>query len=413
MKKNIKIVNFNGGSPFHGPNLRSFYLAKSIMEEYNVELISGSYSHKYKNLPILDDSIKTELVHGIVFNWIKVPRYTTIVGRIFAQFWFGISLLIHCRRLFKGADAIILSCPPPDLIIPTLILKLIMGVPLIVDVRDIWPLTQLEMNKYYKYNPYFHVLRFSEFLIHRGADRIISPLNNYANLYNKKIADKFQFVNNTAELHVNTDLKDEIILKCLNHENGENDLLTLSDLRLDDRVKIIYSGSYDRDNYFEPLLDVAKNCENNGRLVYIFLGDGKYKNDVIEKCMGLKNCYVFEKVESMVVPCVLEACDIGFLGLRNKGIYRYGVSLGKSFEYNACGLPTIAAIQDNILDEAQLNFHWRVDPDDKNGLLTLIRSLKKEEIQEKSDRARDYFERNQSINAMRNRLSEVLQEMQI
>ena len=52
MNKTIWIINEYAGTPYHGMEYRHYYLAKELIKlDYDVTVVSSSYSHLFKNLP--------------------------------------------------------------------------------------------------------------------------------------------------------------------------------------------------------------------------------------------------------------------------------------------------------------------------------------------------------------------------
>ena len=67
----ILIINHNGGSIYHGPNLRTYYAAKELVKlGNNVTIASSSYSHKYAVLPTISGEITCEVIDGIEYRWV-------------------------------------------------------------------------------------------------------------------------------------------------------------------------------------------------------------------------------------------------------------------------------------------------------------------------------------------------------
>ena len=63
---NILIVNHNGGSIYHGPNLRTYYVAKElVMRGHKVTIATSSYSHKYIVAPKIHGLVTAEVIDGI------------------------------------------------------------------------------------------------------------------------------------------------------------------------------------------------------------------------------------------------------------------------------------------------------------------------------------------------------------
>ena len=77
-KKKGVIVNSTGGSPYHGPNFRSYYIGKNLLKfGYDVTIIANSYFHKFYNTPLLKGTLTYEVIDGLNYIWIKTKKYQT------------------------------------------------------------------------------------------------------------------------------------------------------------------------------------------------------------------------------------------------------------------------------------------------------------------------------------------------
>ena len=101
MNKNILIINEYAGSPYHGMTFRHYYLAKEwINKGYNVTILSASYSHNFKNCPIVDDNklVTDEKIDGINYIWMKVPKYNDSFDKKRVLKWFYFALFSYKIR---------------------------------------------------------------------------------------------------------------------------------------------------------------------------------------------------------------------------------------------------------------------------------------------------------------------------
>ena len=77
-KKEVVIINSTGGSPYHGPNFRSYYIGKNLLPlGYEVTIIANSYFHKFYNTPLLKGTLTNEVIDGLNYIWIKNKRLAT------------------------------------------------------------------------------------------------------------------------------------------------------------------------------------------------------------------------------------------------------------------------------------------------------------------------------------------------
>ena len=338
--KSIVFVNYNGGSPIHGPNLRSFYHAKSLANKYDVRIISSSYSHKYHTPPLFDGVMSSEIIEGVRFFWLKVPKYRTIIQRIICQYIFGIRFILNMNKIVPRNSILVFSCPPQDLIFFVYLVSKIRNCTLISDVRDIWPLTQIQMSKINLLNPYTYILYLAQYIIYRSSKKVISPLERLCDQFPSILKSKFSFVPNTSFASTDECMVADLEILHAPEELGGLSLDIGVFLERTSRLKIVYSGSFDRDNAFEYLLYVAEKLPD-ADIIFIFVGDGVRRHWLLDRAKKCSNVIVLDKLSPKHVVPFLRNVDVGFCSLKSKPIYRFGVSLGKSFEYLRAGLPII------------------------------------------------------------------------
>jgi len=405
---NILIINHNGGSIYHGPNLRTYYAAKELVSRgHKVTLASSSYSHKYSVLPQIKGLITSEVVDGINYRWVKCIQYKNLLQRIYSHFEFGVKLLINRRAICDKADLVIFSGPPPEIFLFARMLAKYLGAPIISDVRDMWPLTQIEMNKLQWVNPYTHFLYFCQYIMVRKSRVVVSPLPG-ADLYFSKIGAK----QSTAIIENGFDLNRKfvtspVLLKVLSTSSVlnlmEGEQIHLSKISEMDKVIVGYSGSFDRDNDVDALLEAATKLSYRDDLLFLFVGAGVREGALIKAAKSTSNILVCERVLSQLVPNVLSVMDVCYCGLRPKSIYKYGVSLAKSYEYMASSKPIIWMIEayNNPVEKSGGGFV--IEPGNVEELVKTIEhcaSLDKGELDELGDKGYQYLKRNYSYKVL-------------
>ena len=341
----ILFINHNGGSPYHGPNLRTYYAAKQLIQKgHSVRIVSSSFSHKYINMPKVKDTITSEIIDGIEYKWIKCIKYKNLIQRVISHFQFGFRLLYNKKKIATKPDRIIFSGPPPEIFIFSWIYSLIIRKPIYSDIRDIWPKTQLEMSIFHWVNPYTYLSFLSQILIIKFSKKIISPLPGIKNHIIKfgRIADIW-IIENGIEIK-KIDSKKNINLQIMKNSdllNLDKNIISIKELKQLDKFIVGYSGAFDRDNDIDSLILAAKNLSDKKNILFLIIGDGLKRNDIIKKTQNLNNVLICNRVSSKDVPVVINIMDVCFCGLKPKNIYKYGVSLAKTFEYMLAKKPIL------------------------------------------------------------------------
>lgn len=414
----IVIVNHNGGSPHHGPNLRTYYAAKSLIGKgHKVSIVSSTYSHKYSKLPPDTNIINPEVIDGINYYWIRIKKYSGLISRIFSHFQFGFRMLRNRSMLPDSADVVLFSGPPPEVFLFSRRLAKHLDAPICCDVRDLWPLTQIQMKKVQLLNPYIWFLYFCESYMYWHSRRIISPLQGMF-LYKKKRAfkDKVCVIPNGCNVYEPDEEQGDILLtasfSCSDLGVSKGQQVNLNGLR--DRFFIVgYSGSIDRDNDTESIVEAALRTDDPD-IIFAIVGDGVMKPALAQRARGARNIVFFDRVFSNQVPQVLSGMDVVYCGLKAKSIYRYGASPAKIYEYMASAKPVIWAVNaynDPVLDSG---CGVSIDPGNTDQIVNSIISLKElpaERLLEMGGLGRVHLEENYSYNVLGNQWETVFRDV--
>ena len=180
MNNNIWIINQYCGSKVHGMNFRSWYFAKELKKGFHPHIISASYSHLFYKLPVTKGKFTLEDVDGIPFTWVKVSKYkgSQSIGRVLVMIQFMLNLFFLPKKKLNNPDVIIVSSLSPLPIINAYLWSIKHKAKLIFEVRDIWPLSLIEIGGFSKLNPLVLFFGWFEKFAYKKSDKVISLLPN-------------------------------------------------------------------------------------------------------------------------------------------------------------------------------------------------------------------------------------------
>lgn len=325
--KTIWIINQYAGSSKHGMTFRSFYLAKEFVKKHKVEIISASYSHVMNNPPKVIDKFTKEVVDGVSFNWVKVPLYkkSKSIGRILSMFIFLKQLFLIDTKKLHRPDIIIVSSISPFPIWKAYLWAKRYNSKLIFEVRDIWPLSVIEIGGFSKYNPFVILLQLTENFAYKYSDYVVSVLplayNHMKNHGLKK--EKFIYIPNGIEIK-------EPFVSSKNYSKT---------------FKVGYSGTIGIANALNYFIEAAEKTKALD-IEFHLLGEGpeksKLQNEV--KSKGLSNVYFHKAVPKDKVQAFLSKMDILYIGWHLSSLYRFGISANKLFDYMMSSKPIIHSV---------------------------------------------------------------------
>lgn len=339
--QNVKIVIIAhfAGSPQHGMVYGHYYLASEwVKMGHQVTIVAASFAHTRFKQPEVNYGFKEEHIDGIKYIWVPTPIYDPTgrwgrVGNILA-----FTLGIASKRLsIDGADIIICSSHHP---FPIYVAKKMAGnfsARLVFEVRDLWPLTLIELGGASLKNPFIKFMQHAEDYAYRYSDSVVSVLPNSLEYMKSRgmSPEKFVFIPNGS------DICDNEVEKL-----PDSHIEILQKWQLRGSFIVGYAGRVGLANSLDTLIDALAICEDKNTCVAI-LGDGSHLSSLRLKteAMGLAERVLFlSPVQKSQVADFLSRIDAAFIGLQSHPIFRFGISPTKLNDYMLSAKPVIFAI---------------------------------------------------------------------
>jgi len=357
MKRNIWIINEYAGSPSHGMEFRHYYLAREFLKyDFNVTIISSTYSHLFKNLP----KKGKEQINDVNYLWLKTFNYGQSHNRKRVLKWILFTLKIFSLPFkLKKPDVIIVSPMATFPIFPSWLIAKIYGAKLIFEVKDIWPLSLVKLGGFSPNHPFIRLMKFFENFALKKSDYIVSNLQNYNKYLEKNgINREFKWISNGIDL---TEMKE---IEPISSQ--------LENLIPKDKFIVGYTGTIGTANAIDSFLASYQYLKNDD-IVFVLIGDGQEKDKLMLKYKS-KNILFFNSIPKRQIQTVLNHFDICFIGWNRKDLYKYGISANKIFDYMYSGKPILNAFSggENILDIADCGITIEAENPNEiaNGILT-------------------------------------------
>ena len=340
---NILLINHYAGSKQLGMEYRPFYLAREWARlGHHVTIVAASFSHLRYQQPEVDQSVVEEMIEGVRYVWLKTPRYSSNdLQRTINVFWFTTQLLRYRDRIIGDypPNAVVASSPHPLMIFPARHIASRYGARFIFEVRDLWPLTLIELKKMSKWHPFIWCLKYAERYAYRHCDRTVCTLPKaepYMRAHGLKLG---------AFVHIPNGI-------CLDDwSNAPRDLPktyfnVLAQLKQRYRILIGYTGQHGVANSLDAFVEAAPLvAKENAALVLVGQGSEKERLQAKAARLGLDNVVFLPPVPKQAVPAVLESMDILFLGWYRQSLYRFGISPNKLMDYMMAAKPVIHAVE--------------------------------------------------------------------
>jgi glycosyltransferase involved in cell wall biosynthesis len=325
--KNIWIINQYAGSSNHGMTFRSYFLAKEFIKRHRVTIFSASFSHVMSNPPSVSKTYTEENINGVEYLWLKVPVYkqSKSLSRLISMFIFLYRLFFLNVKKRDTPDVIIVSSTSPLPIWKAYFWAKRFNAKLIFEVRDIWPLSIMELGGFKKTNPFVVLLQITENFAYKVSDYVVSVLPKAFEHMKHHGLDlpRFKYIPNGIE--IKTMIKTDEVNK--------------------DVFKIGYAGTLGIANALKYLIHAAHLIKESNIEIHL-LGNGPEKETLMEmvKDKNISNVYFHDAVPKNKVGIFLSKMDALFIGWHFSKIYRFGISANKLFDYLASAKPIIHSV---------------------------------------------------------------------
>lgn len=330
----------NAGSLRHGMVYGHYYLAREwVRLGHDVTIIAAAFSHSRSVQPDVGWRPRTEYIDGIRYRWIPAARYAAHnnIGRVWNLLGYSSRCLLQSGPL-PPADVVICSSHHPFAIYAARRLARRHGAALVFEVRDLWPLTLVEIGSISERHPFIRLMQRAEDYAYRHADVVVSVLPEAKDymIGRGMQPGKFLYVPNGADLSAdeNPDVAPGHFAPLLDEVSGSGKFL------------VGYAGTLNRTNVLHTLIEAVALCEDGGISVAI-LGRGPVLPELraLVTRLGVESRVIFlDSVPKSQVRDFLSRVDAAYLGLQHKDLYRFGVSLTKFNDYMLASRPIVAAM---------------------------------------------------------------------
>ena len=391
---NILLVNHYAGSMTHGMEYRPYYLARQwVRQGHEVTIAAASFSHLRTAAPAIGGGVTEEWIDGIRYLWLKTPEYQgNGVRRAVNMFAFEWQLQRHCGRLVRDCspEIVIASSPHPLIIYSCVRIARMARARLVFEVRDIWPLTLVELGGLSARHPFAVLLQAAEKSAYRRADRVVSLLPKADEHMRRHgmAAGKFAYVPTGIDV-----AQWEADASPLPTEHAR----ALARLKLEGRLLVGYAGAHGISNALGVLLDAARLLEDRP-FGFVLVGQGPEKERLRARAelRAAGHVVFLPPVPKTALPALLAGMDILYLGWNRNRLYRFGISPNKLFDYMMASKPVVHAVEAGNDLVAESGCGISCPPDDPAAVADAIRDLlgrPRLELQAMGRCARDYVVR--------------------
>jgi glycosyltransferase involved in cell wall biosynthesis len=338
-------INQHARPPIFAGGTRHFNLAKRLCSLQNdVMIVNGTFDH-LGNIVLPEEQFSgNSIFHtygGVPFLSISLPQYSgnASLGRIRNMYSFYLKTLKALspnESKYGKPDIIIGSTVHPWAAYAGYKLSQMYNIPFVYEVRDLWPLTLMELGRIKKWNPLVFYFDRIDKILSKKASLIITTAPLMKKYYIERWGlpeNKFLWITNGTNLSTDSEYEANQGLLAKKKERSP--------------FQVVYTGALGRANGLIDILQViSAHKKELSNFEFHFWGDGPLKES-LSRYIEHNNlpCFIHKSVPKERLISVLQSADALLFYLRSSKLYEYGISLNKVADYHAAGKPIIAVGQ--------------------------------------------------------------------
>jgi glycosyltransferase involved in cell wall biosynthesis len=332
---NIWLVNHYASTPATGLGGRHHHLARGLARlGHRVTVIASRHHHLLRERLETSALPREEDVDGYRFLRLDVPRYVHAHDKRRVLAWAVFAARLWTMRVApeERPDVLLYSSPHLLGFLGAERLARRIGARLVFEVRDIWPLSLVEVGGFSPRHPAIRLFQWIEDRAYARADKVVSNLPGAVEHMFARGMDraKFAWISNGIAL-------DEV-------ECSEPLPAELSARIPAKGLRVAYTGTLGAANALGTLLDAAALLRDMP-VTFLMVGQGRERAALESQrdALGLDNVLFLGPVPKEQVQSVLAAVDVVYIGWIDASIYRFGISANKLPEYMYSAKPVIHA----------------------------------------------------------------------
>jgi glycosyltransferase involved in cell wall biosynthesis len=288
------------------------------------------------------------------------------LGRLWAYFSFVFTSTWAGLFLVKGKyDALVVTSPPLFVGITAYILSKLKRIPLVFEVRDLWPESAIDTGVISNKALIKFSYKFEDF-IYRNSKliNVLTPAFRDKLIEKGIPKEKIIYIPNAADFSLAENVAQNFDAKKFRKEEG-----------IDDKFVITYIGAHGLANHLIQLIDTAEKLTDTNVLIQL-IGRGPTKDMLMEevKKRNLNNVRFIGYVDKEKAFKYILASELGTAVLKKVDTFKTIYS-NKTFDYMSCKKPILLAIDGvsrELIEDAQCGVF--AEPENADDIAEKIRS---------------------------------------
>ena len=404
---NVWFVNQYAIPPSQAGGTRHYSLARALQPHgIDVEIFASTRNY-LTGMTIAAPGATTE--GGVRFTFVDTGR-SAVVGkrasRLAAMVGFWRGFRREARNRTDGPDVIVGSTPSPFAAWGAGGEAARRGVPFVLEIRDLWPQTLIDVGSYPRWHPGVVLFGAMERALYRRAAHIVSLLPQA----DRHIAAVLRRPAAVTWIPNGIDLRLAKEARCGTRAPEDGDA--------DGAFLVMYAGAHGPANALDAVLDAAALLEQRqpGRFRLLFVGDGhdKARLQARVRIEHLSTVSFRDPVPKAEVYRLLARADALVVNMNRGPLYRSGISFNKIYDYLAVGRPIVFGTDavNNPVAEAEAGVTVAAnDPAALAGGIEALARMLPSEREAMGVRASAFVEAHHDIDVLAERFADVLRSI--
>lgn len=393
---NILILNqyaLPAGSP--GITRHGDLGAALVRRGHSVTIIASSFDYLTRKFSRTNTerNVCLEDYSGVKFSWLKTTSYSNNgLKRILSMLEYSL------KSTWQGLSS---SQEKPDIIYassPQLLaglagyfLSRYFGVPLIFEVRDLWPSSLADLGAISQSSLTYKLLESIEKFLYKNATCIIGvPPLAYQRIEEVGVSpEKVVHIPNGISVEEALSVSEEI----------PDSLATIFSSESSRKI-IMYTGAHGLANNLGNVIESIEHLKLFSPDVYdniavIFIGGGQQRDELIQlgKNKKLNHIYFHPPIDKHHLKVALKKADLLLFHLADAKVFQYGISPNKLYDYFEAAKPILFSCTDtdNLIERIGAGITFYPDrPESLAKAITKLSTLPSSSCQDMGERGRDY-----------------------
>lgn len=399
-KKQVFWINYAASTPAESGPTRHYEIARRLNSGdsgVHCTVVASSIHHGTQTDRLKDGSSsqKLETVEGVPFFWVRAKSSSKgLLARAGAMLHFSYKLYRALSRSEVRPQVIVGSSPHLLQAFVGYLAARRIGASFILEVRDIWPESLVEIGGVSRFHPGVLFLGWVEKFLYRRASKIFYLLPNFDRyLESLGVSTPAYYLPNAASVEKTAqkvDCPGAVVASSLQDSKPQRVPSNESDSGR--TFRFIYAGSHGLAQNLKSLVDAALILKDKGRsdIEIIMLGSGYEKRRLVERAgaLALSNVIFLDPVPKEEVRKIIASADAGILHLKNLPLFKWGISPNKLFDYMACEKPVLFAVNTNFDDLEKHAFGIKAEADHPQDLAEKMIALANLSAEERAQMGR-------------------------